>query len=90
MAKKKIISVTQDHIERGIQGSSKFCPIARAFVSAGFQDAVVGLNLASFTEKGWLRERRYTAVPLPEMARRFAHNFDMGRQPQPFSFTLTY
>ncbi len=81
------IDVTRDDIDAGVQSHCYACPIALAFKRATGADLVEVDELGA----GWYDIEAMTdrAVAIPDVAARFIHAFDAGRDVQPFSFTVT-
>jgi hypothetical protein len=76
------ITVTQEHIDKGIREDCTACPIALALRERGFDKYSVG-RYAIYPNWG-----RRGAVGLSRAAVRFTREFDQGLPVQPFSFNL--
>jgi stringent starvation protein B len=78
------ITVTQDHITRGIRGSGISCPVALAIGERIPQELVgVGSLAVELSIQGTSRH-----VSLPLNARLAINNYDTGHAIHPFSFEL--
>lgn len=76
------IRVTQDHIDRGMEGNINLCPIAQAIrACTEYPYAWVG-SIKWYTSVGG------ESMMLPRKARRFIKRFDAGKPVKPFSFKL--
>lgn len=83
------IEVTTQDIAKGVPCSSAYCPVGRALRRK---------KLGLFIRVGALRESNGKLVyvawincfrhDLPAQAQRFIKNFDAGKKPRPFKFTL--
>jgi hypothetical protein len=80
------INVTQEHIDKGIRGNTKYCPIARAVKQEGFTDVDVDGETVDWADKCG----NYFSVTLPPIAEQFVHDFDDKMEVKPISFTLTF
>ncbi len=80
----KIITVTQKHINKGIQTDAQECPIAKALRTAGLRNVSVS-GMSVYFGKGWKR-----TAELPKRARNFIKKFDNEKPVKPFTFRLTY
>lgn len=95
------IAVTQEHIDKGMQGSCRRCPVALAILDAdrstlakeGLADYAGEITVAVWNtmvmfRSNWGEVRTY----LPMNARGFVKSFDTnsatGTKPEPFQFTL--
>ena len=89
-----LIDVTQEDIDRGCRGNSKYCPIALALRRMGHKDiSVVSWSvrwLPPDTGNWFNPAPAYAAGKLPPEASRFVEDFDnKGRdEVRPFSFLL--
>lgn len=91
MKRKKKISVRAEHIRRGKQNSTKFCPIALAMKDAGYKYARVS-NLHCT----WWDKKGPRSASLPFDARAFIFRFDSSHsflpldlKFRPFSFEIS-
>ncbi len=84
-----IINVTQAHIDNGVPGDCLGCAMALAInesLSTG-GCIVTGLTAQVHLSIG---DSGLFVFSLPPEARRFVHEYDLGKTPQsPFSFPLT-
>ena len=75
---KLVVHVTQDDINKGVEGNSHLCPIARAVRRLGKKRVTVdGAQIQ-------VRSRWYE---MPYKAEKFVDRFDMGKRVKPFTFT---
>ena len=74
------ISVTQQHIDRGVKGSATSDPIALALLDAGWEKAYAGAST--------LKDKNRYAFTTPPEVYRFMRDFDTGRRVEPFDFEL--
>lgn len=72
------VKVTQEHIDKGKQGSSIKCPIAIALEEMGHIACVSRLSVLVMNRNFYL----------PFIASEFVKDFDAGRPVKPFSFVL--
>lgn len=77
------VKMKQIHIDRGVLGSERLCPIAHAMRSAGFRDPHVGPFRVSYD---WKRGR--ASSHLPVSAQRFVKLFDSRYDVEPIEFKL--
>lgn len=77
------ISVTQEHIDKGDRRviAVDRCMVALALRSAGFPDAVVGVETANLNKLD-------RAITLPIIVQRAIEDFSVGRKVVPFDFEL--
>lgn len=79
------VSVTQDHIDRGLRHSAGFCPIALAMNEQHGPGHLVATCESLFTNEdgvvAWLK--------MPSEADDFIGKFDTGEPVQPFEFEVT-
>jgi len=78
------VNVTKTGIRKGEQGSTEFCPIARALKAKGFKSICVHCDNVEFDVYGqtWY-------ISLPKLARKFIERFDTNKKSvKPFTFTL--
>lgn len=73
------ISVTEDHIKRGIAQNCHLCPVALALCDAGFDDVAVGPKVIRIGKE---------IVPTPIEVRIFVMNFDTHQNTIPMEFDL--
>jgi len=73
-----IISVTEEHIKKGVKASYRTCPIALALEDAGFDSPKV--SVASY----WYQDAKRLNLPLK--VQKFIKDFDNGKKVRPFSF----
>lgn len=79
-----VITVTEQDILDGVQGSSSGCPIALAMFSAGARRAG-----ASSIEMTWQdADGNYWSGRTPEVAARFISDFDHDEAVFPIEFTV--
>lgn len=82
------ITVTQEHINRGIVKSAYQCPIAQALQAKKKRSVIVGPDQFSFLGNDplqpWVNVIHYT---LPKVAQKFISAFDSGIPVQPIEFT---
>ena len=71
---RKLVRVTQEHIERGVKKSCTYCPIGLAMHEAGIEE--------SLFQYLWRME---PPMP-PDSVRRFIMRFDQGKPVEPFNF----
>lgn len=78
------IEVTQDLIDRGVQGDCEACPIALAILLAtGAREVDIGYDGVCIGGK-----RRVEPGAVPDAAWQWMNAFDDGRSVEPFSFDL--
>jgi hypothetical protein len=83
--KKITINVTAEDIENGVPKNICYCAIALAVKRAlPAHDVSIDDDCVSLTDV----ESYYEDYPLPDSALVFIDQFDSGKKPQPFSFTL--
>jgi len=75
------VTVTQQHIDKGVKGSCGFCPIALAIKEAFNTDYVLVASDLDIGES--IRD-----FPTPEEVQQFYCDFDRGQPVQPFTFEL--
>lgn len=81
------IQVTQEHIDKGEQCESGYCPIALAMKDAGFQNPCVSANQVDWhsPENEWEVRWAY----LPHEVQVFILNFDDDKsRVRPFAFDI--
>lgn len=83
-----VVTVTEEHITKGIRGSCTHCPVGRALADA-FPDANVFANGATFTLYPWDEVGEYN-FSLPPEAEDFIARFDEDGFGEPFTFTVDY
>lgn len=76
------IQVTDYHIQYGMRGRSRYCPVALALPKSKTCNSVNKENLAD-----WLSGRKICA--LPREVKEFISKFDDGKQVKPFEFSLS-
>lgn len=81
------ITVTQEHIDRGVRCNSNGCAIALAISEACpiYDQVIVGLSSVKLYP---LIEGPLVVLTLPPEARTFIRTFDNRRGPKPMSFEL--
>lgn len=79
------ISVTQDHIDRGVKGDSCYCPVAIAMREADYRSPKVGRVSVRFDWDGGR-----AVLPVPYSVKTFVYRFDAGLDVWPFEFELTH
>lgn len=78
-----IIRVTQEHINKGVRGSCRNCPVALAMEDAGIYKPRVGIDLS-----GTINDEKYRWF-LPKEVARFMHEFDnLTMNEAPFEFEI--
>ena len=82
---KKLIKVTQKHIDKGEPTKARFCPITLAVA-----DATGGLHVATGNIiTSWHDPvRGHRSGELPRSAKRFISKFDSKNKVKPFNFYL--
>ena len=85
---KKVIEVTQRHINKGKKGERKACPVYYAINEATGKD--IGVGDESFDFIYDYDKYRYTYFKFPRSVKRFVAKFDeLGRKAvKPFRFIL--
>lgn len=86
MSHKYTINVTQEHIDKGMKGNCRKCPIALA-VEQDYKPLAppqVGLTCMLITDL----EGKAVTVSLPDECSNFIFRFDSERDVKPFSFEL--
>lgn len=77
---KTLIKVKRKHIQQGIAGSCKRCPIASALAEQ-FETSAI-----------WVNDKyvqvNFVSFKLPRSASRFVCRFDDGKKVKPFNFFL--
>ncbi len=85
------INVTQDHIDKGIPGSSYKCPVALAIKETlppgDARRISVGLCYVSFYRKKGIN--RFYTYGLPKRIVTFIETFDEKKKVRPMHFTLS-
>ena len=76
-----MLTVTQDHITRGMRKTRNFCPVALALHEAGFPEVVV------FARNYRLSTEHHHRLNGPEIFE-FISRFDMGKPVDPMSFPI--
>lgn len=79
------ISVTQEHIDKGVPAKTDCCALTLAFRDSGFPKAIVGIVLAypMNNDDGVL-----SCILLPREAIDFRNSFDTGKPVKPFTFEV--
>lgn len=87
MSSRTTITVTEDHIRRGLRQSNQYCPIALAAKDAGVE--YVSVFPRGFTCWSIRTQWEGQPIPLPPVAAQFAERFDKELPVAPFSFALS-
>ena len=96
---KKVISVSEQHIDIGFEESADQCPIALAAVEAGLTMPHVYWDECACEqedcplsyyelEHGHGEPHERNAITLPKEAAMFVRKFDAGEKVEPFSFEV--
>ena len=80
------ISITQDHIDRGIRFNCSRCPAALAIIEATGREVEVSISWVWLHEKKYERAARRIRIS-PEVSQ-FMREFDVGLPVLPFDFEL--
>lgn len=80
------ITVTQQHIDKGVRGSCSSDPISLALQDAGFKNPWAGTD--RITASGFGPFRRYYSLETPPALLAFMRDFDTGKEVLPFEFEL--
>lgn len=83
------ISVTAEHIRKGVKNSFSYCPIALAFHDAGFPEAEVGTETVGLQSKSNPNKDicLIQSIVLPVEVRHWIYRFDTSNRPSfPFEF----
>jgi hypothetical protein len=83
-----LITVTQEHIERGKKKNCAECPVALALHDAGFPDAYVSFDRVWASPDDRLNNYNCLLAFLPILVRVWISNFDSGKHVEPFEFEL--
>lgn len=81
------VTVTADHIERGMPFLCTACPVAMAIEDALGDRCNYSPSVYPHTLILWADGGR-TVIPTPDPVRAFVESYDDGRSVQPFTFTL--
>jgi hypothetical protein len=82
------ITVTQEHIDKGVRVNGYSCPITLALRDAGFVRPCVGIHRCYVSKKRfWFGYSRYDGT-LPSNAVEFVRNFDVCNPVEPFTFEI--
>jgi hypothetical protein len=79
------ITVTQDHIDKGVVSSCALCPVSLALLAIGYEQVTVFLHLCSFLSKA---EGKIFHCKLPTIVTDFIVKYDKREPVSPFSFQL--
>lgn len=82
------ISVTQQHIDHGVQGSACNCPIANAITEALDLSHYIYAVVTGEQLRLVARFARVTQYYLPKEAREFIKHYDNNQPVTPFTFEL--
>ena len=82
---RKLITVTRDHIRKGVVNDEECCPIALALQEAGSGGVKVKRHNILF-----YGEPIPLVTWLPQSAMRFIKRFDDGEHVEPFKFYVPY
>lgn len=80
-----VVSVTKDHIKKGVKSEKDCCPMALAMKDAGCKDVIVDRTAMFFRETNGDEN----AIVLPDDVKRFVDDFDRGMKVKPITFKLT-
>lgn len=80
---KKLIKVTQEDIENGLQNMTLYCPVAVALKRHNPKFNYYVSNKSVKIENSYIRFK-----PLPRSAQRFISNFDKNKKVKPFNFFI--
>ena len=83
----KTIHVTEECIKNGRRYDSRYCPIALAIHNALPEEREVAVGPIT-ARLGKLEDRPFLRTQLPNIARKFVRDFDIGSRVKPFSFRL--
>lgn len=80
------VTVTEDHIRRGVPQEPEFCPVALALetIFPASTHISVDEEAVDLTHE----DLRFQSVELPRSATRFIRAFDSGKPVEPFSFRV--
>lgn len=81
-----IITVTQEHIDKGVKKHCERCALSLAFHDSGFPKA--GIGVMSVWPFGLDKEHEQRRWDLPEKAVSFREGFDGGWPVKPFTFEM--
>lgn len=83
------ITVTEEHIKEASDGcGSHDCPLALAFLAAGFESVSIGLDpdCESYTLSAFFKGRYFDCVRLSALVSTWIRDFDNGRKVKSIKF----
>ena len=80
------VKVTEEHIDEGVKGCPRNCPVALAFWDAGAVDVRIGAGRADWRMSN--DDLRAVSAKLPERVQEFVGQFDHGEEVEPLEFEI--